>query len=361
MEAMRHDAVPLKATLTPEGYIIDSPILGRTGVQIYRRTDGREIREYRPPTVVFAPEHLAAIRGRPIIDGHVPRVDAANVRAHTVGTILSEGRQDGDHLRADIIIHDPSPVLKGGKRELSLGYRVVVSETPGTTPEGERYDTIVERIAMVDHLAIVPKGRAGVARLNLDAEDAVSVHELEEGPLAANLATVRLDGGLTYEAPQEVAHALQQAQEAATTAARRADAAEADRDAMKARLDAAEAEKAQIRADAAVQVRARLELEGQAKAHGVEVRADMSDRTIREAVVAKVRGEAVRFDGKSDDYVSFAFDHAIQDAAARKSAQDQQRAAVNGAGPAPRQDSAPKAPPIRSARSARDAMIRNRI
>jgi hypothetical protein len=153
--------------------------------------------------------------------------------------------------------------------------------------------------------------------------------------LAANLATVRLDGGLTYEAPQEVAHALQQAQEAAATAARRA--------------------------DAAVQVRARLELEGQAKAHGVEVRADMSDRAIREAVVAKVRGEAVRFDGKSDDYVSFAFDHAIQDAAARKSAQDQQRAAVNGAGPAPRQDSAPKAPPIRSARSARDAMIRNRI
>jgi hypothetical protein len=118
MEAMRHDAVPLKATMTPEGYIIDSPILGRTGVQVYRRTDGREIREYRPPTVVFAPEHLAAIRGRPIIDGHVPRVDAANVRAHTVGTILSEGRQDGDHLRADIIIHDPSPVLKGGKRSV---------------------------------------------------------------------------------------------------------------------------------------------------------------------------------------------------------------------------------------------------
>ncbi|EHL99373.1 hypothetical protein HMPREF9946_03135 [Acetobacteraceae bacterium AT-5844] len=358
MEATRYDAVPFKATISPEGYLTDSPILARVGVQTYRDRNGREWREYRPPEAVFAPEHLAAIRGRPIIDGHIARVDAANARAHTIGTILSEGRQDGDHLRADIIIHDPTPVLKGGKRELSLGYRVKVRDEPGTTPNGERYDRIVEQIAMVDHLAIVPKGRAGVARLNLDADDAVSFTDDEEADLADKLATVRLDGGLTYEAPPEVAQALEAARAALTAANERADRAEAARDGLQAKVDGFEAEKTKIRADAAAEARARLALEAEAAKHGIEVRGDMADRAIREAVIVKVRG-ATEFANRSDDYVSAAFDMAVQDAKARNDAASQQRSQSNGG--APRQDAdLPKA--IRSAAAARDAMIRsNRI
>jgi hypothetical protein len=353
MEVTRYDAVIIRAVEDDQGYILDSPVIGRAGVQVYRTQGGKEIREYRPPEVVFAADHLSAIRGRPIIDGHIPAVNGKNVRQHMVGTILSEGRQDGDHLRADIIIHDTSAV-KAGRRELSLGYRVVVREEPGTTPQGERYDTIVERIAMVDHLAIVPKGRAGVARLNLDADDAVSFTDDEEADLADKLATVRLDGGLSYEAPQEVALALDAARKALTDANLRADAAEAKMIGLEQQVAGFEAERNQIRADAAASTRARVELEAQAVQHGVQVRADMSDRAIREAVVNKLRGETVRFDGKSDDYVGFAFDHAMSDAAARAAALGNQRAAVNGA---PRSDAAPKNP-VRSAQAARDAMIR---
>jgi hypothetical protein len=353
MEVTRYDAVIIRASETPEGYLTDSPIIGRTGVQVYRTSAGREIREYRPPEVVFAADHLAAIRGRPIIDGHVPQVDGKNVRQHMVGTVLSEGRQDGDHLRADIIIHDTS-AIKAGRRELSLGYRVVVREEPGTTPQGERYDTIVERIAMVDHLAIVPKGRAGVARLNLDADDAISIHHEDEATMP-NLVSVRLDGGLSYEAPQEVAAALTKVQAELAAANRRADAAEAERDTLRTTVSGFDAERNQIRADAAAGVRSRLELEAQATQHGVQVRADMSDRAVREAVVIKLRGDAVRFDGKSDDYVGFAFDHAMSDAAARAAATGNQRALVNGV---PRADGHVPTPSVRSAQAARDAMIR---
>ena len=43
-----------------------------------------------------------------------------NVQQEHIGTILSEGMQDGDNVRAQIVIHDAES-LDYGLRELSLG------------------------------------------------------------------------------------------------------------------------------------------------------------------------------------------------------------------------------------------------
>lgn len=348
MEARRFDSVPLRARQTPEGFLRDSPVLARSGVQEYRRSDGTVQREYRPPGVVFHADVLAMVRGLPIIEDHAALITSANSRQHVIGTVLSEGRADAATMSADIIIHDPTPVSKG-KKELSLAYHVRLDETPGTTPEGEPYDVSVTAITRMDHLAVVPKGRAGVARLNLDASDAVSTTE-EEGGMPDNLVAVRLDG-IAYQVPPEVERAVTKAQADLAAATTRADTAEAERDAEKARADAATASVAQARTDAAAEARARIGLEAQAKAAGVAFAADATDRAIREAGIKHLRKDAVDLSKESDAYVAAAFDIAIRDAV---------RADGNAAGqmaeakPLLRADAAPG--PLTAA-AARDLMI----
>lgn len=347
MESIRFDAVKLRAQTTPEGYLRDSPVIGRAGVQEYRRADGTVRREYRPPDVIFAAESLAAVQGIPIIDQHIGLMNAANVRQHVIGTVLSPARQDGTNFLADIVIYDSTPVTKHGRKELSLAYAVRTDETPGTTPEGESYDARIEAITRYDHLAIVAKGRAGVARLRLDSEDAISVdlpEAVEETPIinedimpdpvvSPKLVVVRVDG-IEYQTVPEVERALTRLNTDLTAAGKRADAAEAERDALKASIAKHNEEIAQVRSDAAGTVRARLELEGVAKQHGVEVRLDATDRALREAIIKKLSGNTdMKFDGKSDDYVGFAFDHAVAEAAKVKTTAEKNRAVVNGAAP----------------------------
>jgi uncharacterized protein len=383
MDAIRYDAVPLKATLTPEGYIVDTPVLGRTGVQTYKRADGRIVREYRPPTAVFDPVFLSSIRGRPIVNGHPGRVNSQNVRAHAIGTMLSEGRQDGRTIRGDIIIHDTTPVLKDGKRELSLGYVVTVRDEAGVSPDGEHYDAVQDRLISCDHLAVVERGRSGCAKLNLDGEDAAEVTE-DDGsditveiptttmettivaeqhapasapPSAARLMLCRIDG-IEYEVAPQVARDIDRMREQIKAATVRADTAEAERDNLQAAVTKHDGELAQAKVEAATVARARVKLEMDAAKHGVEVRSDMTDRSLREAVIRKVRGGEQSFEGRSDDYLSAAFDLAVTEAARSAEQNAKNRVVVQGPVPAAGVRADIQSPQLVSANAWRDRMIR---
>lgn len=356
----RFDRVELKASRNDSGAIIDSPVLTRAGVFDYRNADGSVRKEYRPPSAVFAADSLAAYRALPITNGHPGKVNHTNVQSVLCGTVTSPGRQDGQNLVADIVVHVTAPVDVDGKKELSVGYDVELDETPGTTPEGERYDAVQTKI-VPNHLALVKKGRAGTARLNLDAaEDAANENQPEPKKETA-MPKVRLDSGIEYEASQEVIHALETARKANATL-------EAERDSQKARADAAdgkvaklEGDAAKMRQDAFAAAKARIELEARAKALGVEFKADSADRALREAIIGKVRNDSADLTAKSDAYIEAAFDLAVAQADAQSAAAGQQRAAANGAGapaPAPagvRKDSADDA--TKSAGSAREAMV----
>lgn len=324
---MRYDRVELKATTNADGYLIDTPVLTRTGVFEYRNPDGTTRREYRPPQEVFHADSLRGYRGIPITLGHPGRVTKENVRRHMLGTVLTEGRQDQESLTADIVIYDPSPVEKEGFKELSVGYSLDLDETPGTTPDGERYDAIQTNIRP-NHLALVKKGRAGTARLNLDAAD---VAEPEE----ENMVKVKLKNGLSYDAAPEVAQELEAAQAALAAATARADAAEARADSLDADLQKANGEKDQLRQDATAAARARLQLEATAAGRGVAFKQDATDREIQEAIIRSVRGESFKMDGKSDDYVQAAFDLAVAESAEKKKVVVENRKQMN-------QDSAPE-------------------
>lgn len=167
----RFDSIPLSDTyFTPEGYLIDNPILTRVGIFEYHNPDGTIRRELRLPEEVFAAESLVSYKGKPVILTHeAGLVDVDNVQQEHIGTILSEGIQDGDNVRAQIVIHDAES-LDYGLRELSLGYTQTPDETPGVW-NGQPYDAI-QRNIQINHLALVEKARAGEqARLNIDGEE----------------------------------------------------------------------------------------------------------------------------------------------------------------------------------------------
>ena len=326
MEAIRYDRTEIKATRTDEGYLIDTPIVGRVGIQMYKNADGTIRRELRPPEEVFKADSLKSFAGKPVTDEHPGEpVTAKNAKRLSVGTMQGEGRQDGDNVVAPIIVHDGEmidKILKGGKRELSLGYKVDLEETPGVW-NGQEYDAI-QRNIRVNHLAIVPRGRAGNARLNLDRHDAVSFNPEEENSMPTdNLGRIRLDSGLEYQAAPEVIVEVEKLRKDKADLETRADGLQkqidtvtAERDTLKSQVATADQLRADALEKARAEIKARAELDKVAETFKVDG-AGKTDREVKELVIKSVRADA-DLTGKSDDYVNAAFDLTVslkQDAA----------------------------------------------
>lgn len=295
----RYDTYSFKAVQTDEGFYNDSPVIGRTGILIYQNADGTTRREYRPPDEAFSADSLKSIRGKPITVGHHGLVTADNIGdAKAVGTVLSEARKDGSNIVADVVIYN----LNTDDRELSCGYSTVLDETAGVTPDGEHYDAI-QRNIRYNHLAIVPRGRAGVARLNLDGEQ---IYESED-----TMEKIKLDSGLEYDAAPEVKLAFDEMKAKAEADKKAFDELQAKFDVAtaeveKLKADAVKAEEA-FKADFAEAVKTAIELREIAKEKGVENADGMSNDEIKRAVIAKVFPE-MKLDGKSGDYIEAVFD-----------------------------------------------------
>lgn len=315
MEAIRYDRTEIKATRTDEGYLVDTPIVGRVGIQLYKNADGTIRRELRPAEEVFHADSLKSFAGKPVTDEHPGEpVTAKNAKRLSVGTMQGEGKQDGDNVVAPIIIHDGEmidKVMKGGKRELSLGYKVDLEETPGVW-NGQEYDAI-QRNIRVNHLAIVPRGRAGNARLNLDRHDAVSFNPQEENAMPENLSRIRLDSGLEYQAAPEVVvevEKLRSDKAELTTHVdelqKQLDTVAAERDTLKSQVQSADKVRSDALEAARAEVKARAELDKVAETFKVDG-TGKTDREVKELVIKSVRTDA-DLTGKSDDYVNAAFD-----------------------------------------------------
>ena len=194
-----------KTYFTNEGYLIDHPILTSCGIFEYTNPDGSIRRELRLPEHVFAEESLKTYKGKPIIITHEAGVvNKGNVDREQIGTILTDGYQDGDDVRAEIIIHDTDAMKECGLKELSLGYNLDPVEEPGTW-NGEPYDAIQTNIA-INHLALVASARAGEqARLNIDGSEEP---ELKGGKVMKQTPnTSRADGGEALS-PEEMEQAI---------------------------------------------------------------------------------------------------------------------------------------------------------
>ena len=321
-KVQRYDNYAITATKTDEGFIKDAPIIGRTGILEYRNVDGTIRREYRPPEEAFNADSLASIRGKPITLGHHGWVSSANYReAKPVGTVISDGRQDGSNIRADVVIYS----LDTEDRELSCGYQTELEETPGVTEDGQHYDAI-QRNIRYNHLAIVPRGRAGNARLNMDGEQILDME-------VKSMSKIKLDNGIEYDVPAEVEVAMKAMTE-------KADEQKKEFDALSAKYDSATAEIEKLKADAEKAeadfkakfdeaVKTTIELRSIAQKHGIEKADEMSNDEIKKAVVAKVHPK-LNLDGKSAEYIEVAFDLAKDSDVQHEDAMAEQRKALNG-------------------------------
>ena len=150
---------------SPEGYLICRNVpINRTGVQIYSAGEmglegdpDREVKVYRLEDDVFAPAAMASLEGKDITRGHPSEMlTVDNQSIYTKGH-LENIRRDGENTVADLMIKDPalvSDVENGVLREVSCGYYC----TYEPYLDGYRQTHIIG-----NHVAVVPKGRAGAA------------------------------------------------------------------------------------------------------------------------------------------------------------------------------------------------------
>lgn len=310
-QVQRYDYAEIKAVKTDEGFLHDTPIVGRVGIQEYRQPDGSIRRELRLPEDVFHADALASMKGKPITVTHpkAGRVTSKDAHRVTVGTMLTEGKQDEDNLRTEIVIHSPDAM--GTSRQLSLGYKCDMDETPGVHPIYGEYHARQTKIR-VNHLSVVPVARAGaIARLNLDSMDQEDFSTQQEQQ-TMSMVKVKLDSGLEYECAPEVSVALAKLRSDAAEAATKLAAIPtltAERDTLKARVDgfSAELETAKKEGEAAGRAAAesKTKLDSVAAAFKVDTK-DKTERQIKEAVI-KAATPKLNLDGKDDAYIDVAF------------------------------------------------------
>jgi hypothetical protein len=140
-------------------------ILGHVGVQQYNGVEvGMD--EYgvvdviREAEDVFDEDSLASMDGKPITLYHPDEmVTSENFKKYAVGFIKNVHREN-NYIMGDLVINDMEAiekVISGEIKDLSLGYQAKL------VPTGD--GRLKQKNIVINHLAIVPEGRAEFARI----------------------------------------------------------------------------------------------------------------------------------------------------------------------------------------------------
>lgn len=194
---------------TPGYLVCLGAVIARTGWQTYSVRElpqeaaeelgisvddwGKTVDLYRPPEAVFDPETIQSFENMPVTDNHPPEfVGRDNWKEYACGHVFNvrkgdEALESGDWpLIADILINvDPlaTDVEMAFKRELSCGYDYVLIREGGK---------LMQVGIKGNHVAVVPKGRAG-------AEARINDAALEEIPVLVTEPVKAPDGNSTKE------------------------------------------------------------------------------------------------------------------------------------------------------------------
>lgn len=331
MIVQRFDAVQTldKPVKLPNGWLRVPARMAKTGVQEYRKADGSISREYRPPEEVFHPDALASFQLIPLTLLHPPEpLDSTNTHKYAVGAVGEAVKKDGDFVAGPTLVTHADAVealLSKKISEASCGYTCTLDPTPGEI-NGVKYDAIQKNIRG-NHLAIVPRGRAGPeVRFKLDAEDAADVslvpqENTDKKGRDEMTVKIRIDG-VDYDGTLQLEQAIKKRddalQEMMVKHEKEAAKAIKDAEALKAKLDsvneALEKEK-KARADAedpkkmraAIASRLMLEQKADSILDGKVKLEALTDIEVKKLVLAKV-APSLKVDGKSDTYIEARFD-----------------------------------------------------
>lgn len=336
----RYDSVPIRDyhfdDQTGFLYVYRVPIAGAM-VQKYVKSDGSEEMEAKLPEEILSDSTVSSANSKPVTDGHHGLVTKDNSHDLMKGFTASNGHVEGNMLYNDITITDPnliSQIKSGDKRELSIGFETQMDPTSGTY-NGTKYDA-VQRNIRINHVAVVPKGRAGhEVRLIGDSAEAVEqVEPSEEKGNQMETRVVRADGQNITVAADDVEKITKLDADNSAKAKQIAD--------LDAQIKKLQSEKAQLQGDADASAKKADEAQAKAdsleadnkklqeefdkyKADGVDKKLELidkvksfvgdeydyhgkSDRDMKIDAVKAIKGDSVDFTDKSDTYVQAAFD-----------------------------------------------------
>lgn len=330
---LRYDKGEVKrSSRTPEGFLVVDAVVTRTGIFNYKNLDGSLRRELRHPEDVLDSSSLESMQMLPITVLHPKErvVTAENSKNLSVGYTGQDVKINGDFIETRLKITDKKAItaIENGLQELSLGYGVELIKQDGEF-NGQRYDARQTKIRY-NHLAIVPRGRAGrEARIILDKNDAEQhfenkkqkTNEPKQKEKNRMLVKHVLDG-IEYETAPEIKNALDKALS-------RADKAENENVSLKegsaklqAKADTAEEEVKALKKvdhsdDIKKAVKARISLERSALEHLDEKECEdlesKSDEDIKKAIILKHFPNAQeKLDGAEEAYINARLDSALE-------------------------------------------------
>lgn len=352
---IRYDRGQIKSKhLTDEGFLKVDAIVTRTGVFKYRNADGSVRNELRHPDDVLKNDSLKSMELIPITLLHPKErvVDASNARKLMRGAVGQTITHDGNKIKANIVVTDQEAIeaIEDGVQEVSLGYSVNLVDEAGDF-NGERFDSRQTDIKY-NHLALVPKGRAGVAKVILDGEDAEQYHEDFNKPNpqtekeSHKMKTTKLIlDGIDYDVAPEVAREIEKLNKAKADAAAELEGLKAESSELQTKFDAAIKEVEDLKKvdhsetiQKAVQGRIALissalkHLDGE-EAKEIELKGDSE---IKIAVIKKYSPD-VNLDDAKPEYIDARFDLALEndpkannDEADRKLADQKRKIANDG-------------------------------
>ena len=177
------DASSKRRTIKNDYLLIEDNVVARTGIQKYTKRelglgDSNEvINVMRKSEDVFDDDSIASYNQSPITIYHPKQfVDSGNHDKLAVGDLpKAVADQDNGVIRADLIVKTKKGLqaINDGLTQLSMGYTANIVLQDGVTDDGTPYQAIQKNIR-INHIALVPKGRAGIAQLSdsvMDIED----------------------------------------------------------------------------------------------------------------------------------------------------------------------------------------------
>ena len=177
MQAYLATRISPNISRTPEGFLIATASIARSGWQAYRRdeldsstNDQTIVRVFRPVAEVTSARTMASGEGKPIVSPHPatgfvrPDNWSWTAKGHIQNVRVGPMDKNGNAtLMADLHIHDASLISKiaAGTRDLSCGY----SYDLVTLADGN----YAMRNIKLNHVAVVEQGRAGTTQI-MDAK-----------------------------------------------------------------------------------------------------------------------------------------------------------------------------------------------
>ena len=322
------------ATVDPEtGFLRVDARLTRTGVFTYSDAEGRSWGELRTDGQVFDEDTLDSFRLAVVTDDHPSGfVTASTVRDVQIGSVGTDVRRDGDFVRATIQITDADAIkaIQGGKKELSCGYTARVIQDQGVAPDGATYAARQTEIRG-NHVAIVDRGRAGprcrildtpgASRSTIEGINTMKDTETPDTPDREDTRAIQI-GDESIEVAARVAAEIEKLRaDAMPTFPPKSEEDDEDESmdsdsALRAKVDALQAQLDETRASESTRIDARVRLVTTARdILGAEAKTDgVSDAEImRAAILAVSPTLAPRLDNNADDlgYLRASFDAAV--------------------------------------------------